>query len=312
MRWLFLMMLTLNLAYLGWETSRQGATLHEDIQPLENIQPIVLLSELRLEQQVPVVAAEKITELQKFDETKPQLLTAVEVMEATETVATRKVAESIEIVELSSVKKPEENKKAVLMPDKEQNNISVLVTSQNANKVEAEIKPLEIADELAEEMVQKNRCFTLGYFRDLEKLQGLAQQIKPYVLTSNIRDSKEQELSLHWVYIPPQKNRKAAIATGKRLQENKIKDFYVIREGEKIHGVSLGYFRNKNSAYGLAEKAKKFGFDVIVEAIYKSYTAYWLDYQLASGADIPESILGKHSRSAKKGKANHLSRDCDD
>ena len=108
----------------------------------------------------------------------------------------------------------------------------------------------------------------------------------------------------------PETSKRKAIATGKRLKEKKIKDFYLIREGEKIHGISLGHFRNKSGAYGLAKKVQKLGFDVQVEPVFKTYTVYWLDYQLASGASIPESIFDKQVKVGQKDKVSLLSRDC--
>ena len=174
-----------------------------------------------------------------------------------------------------------------------------------------DIKPLKTPDELQEKPIQKASCFTMGPFRDLDKLRSLTREIKPYVVSTDFRGREEREQSLYWVFIQPEKNRKKAIETGKRLKAKKIKDFYVIREGEKIHGVSLGRFRNKNSAYGLAKKVKKLGFDVIVEPIFKTYTVYWLDYQLADGVSMPEVLFEQYTQPTKKGKVSRLSRSCD-
>lgn len=185
----------------------------------------------------------------------------------------------------------------------------VPITNQRTEQIVVEIKALKAPSEVQEKQIQKERCFTIGHFRDMDKLKSLVREIKPYVVSISFRNTKEREQSLYWVYIQPEKNRKEAITTGKRLKAKKIKDFYVIREGEKIHGLSLGYFRNKNGAYGLAEKVKKLGFDVIIEPLYKTYTAYWLDYQLTSGADIPESILDKYIRSTETDRIAHSCRD---
>ena len=112
------------------------------------------------------------------------------------------------------------------------------------------------------------------------------------------------------MYVQPEVNHKKAVETGNRLKQKKIKDFYVILEGEKIHGVSLGHFRNKEGAYGLAKKVRRLGFDVQVEPVFKTYTVYWLDYQLASGVSIPKSILDQYIQSEKKDKISRLRRDC--
>jgi hypothetical protein len=306
MRWLFLILLFLNLAYIAWQINRPVTQSYENVQPLKNVQPIVLLRELK--QQEQVVATVQIPSQQNVDADKqqspPQIVKAEEVTEAVEVTG---------LAEIVSVKKSEQIKQSVSSSDK--------------NKVIAEIKPLKTPNESQQESLMsmdggggagsqeggailKESCFTLGPFRDLDKLRSLTREIKPYVITTDFRGREQREQYLYWVYLRPEKNRKKAIETGKRLKAKKIKDYYVIREGEKIHGVSLGRFRNKNSAIGLAKKVKKLGFDVIVEPVFKSYTVYWLDYQLAGGVNIPESLLEPYTQTANNGKVSRLQRAC--
>ena len=251
---MFLMVLFLNLAYMVWQTTRPVTQSYEDVRPLKNVQPIVLLSELK-------------------QQPSPQIGEVVE------------TAEVAEVSEIASVNKAEQIKQSALTSDK--------------GNIVAEIKPLKTPDELQEKplmskdgryfarsqegdaimsrdgrpdspygarsqeggAMQKESCFTLGPFQDLDKLRDLTRNIKPYVVATDFRGREERQQYLYWVYIKPETNRKKAVAVGKRLKAKKIKDFYVIREGEKIHGVSLGRFRNKNGAYELAKKVKKYGID---------------------------------------------------
>lgn len=299
MRWLFLIVLFLNLAYIAWQTTRPVTQSYENVQPLKNVRPIVLLSELKQQEALahPEVNSKKQQSL-------PQIVKVEAITEAVEVT---------EVAEITSVKKSEQIKQPALPSDE--------------NKVVAEIKPLKTPNESQEEphmsmgggdfagsreggAIIKESCFTLGPFRDLDKLRSLTREIKPYVITTDFRGREEREQYLYWVYIQPEKNRKKAIETGKRLKAKKIKDFYVIRKGEKIHGISLGRFRNKNSANGLAKKVKKLGFDVTVEPVFKSYTVYWLDYQLVDGVNIPETLLEHYTQAANNGKVSRLKRVC--
>jgi SPOR domain len=160
------------------------------------------------------------------------------------------------------------------------------------------------------DVVESEGCFTLGPFRNKDNLLSLKKDIEPYVEKAVIRNREEKEHTVHWVYIQPEKDRKSVIELGKRLKAKKIKDFYVIREGEKNNGISLGHFKDKERAFGLESKVKKLGFDVMVEPIYKSFEVFWLDYQL-TGDEIPEAILKKYAQSVDKNKISHLSRDCE-
>ena len=265
MRWLFLFVLFLNFAYVGWQQSQSPTDAYADIVPLKGVEPIVLLSELSLE----------------------SVANADEVM----------ISVKVEVDEQVVVE--EQPQRKVELPSVKQ------VVSVKAEKVP------EVVQEAVLETDPGKQCFTVGPFRDLDVLSGLTQDIKPYVATTRFRSQEKSEATIYWVYIKPEKSRKKAIEVGKRLKAKKIKDFYVIRDGEKINGLSLGYFRNKNGAYGLTKKVKNLGFNVRVEPIDKKYTLYWLDYQLAQGEKTPESIIEKRMKSVKKEKIAHLSRDCE-
>lgn len=276
MRWLFLFVLSLNLAYIAWQLSLPEPDSYAQVAPLKNVPPIVLLSELQPDES-------KSTEQDE-------------------------IVQQVQQVEVSSVVTDEAGDAGSDEPEVVTGSSEPVVQETPANtSVVAE------AEKTAQQgTAQKQSCYTLGPFRDLDKLRSLTREIKSYVVSADFRGREENEPTLFWVYLTPEKNRRKAIETGKRLKANKIKDFYIIREGEKNNGLSLGYFRNKASAYGLAKKVSALGFDVMIEPVTKTYTMYWLDYQLADGANIPETVLEKYIQFAKKDKISRLKRECDD
>ena len=301
MRWLFLFVLSLNFVYVGWQVSQISSESYADVPALKNVQTIVLLSELK--QQTGLAG------VKQAGANKEERVAADEDVEepTTENVSASKAdSEPIGSADVSVTAPEAAVEKPEVLPE---------VVQQAEQKV---VKPPVVEVEVAAEQLSSTKaspaksasCYTLGPFRDLDKLRGLTREIKSYVVATDFRGREEREQTLYWVYVQPEKNRARAIETGKRLKAKKIKDFYVIRDGEKINGLSLGHFRNKDGAYGLAKKVKKLGFEVIVEPVFKTYTIYWLDYELASGVTIPESIFEKHARSSKKNKISRLSRDC--
>jgi hypothetical protein len=50
MRWLFLFVLSLNVAYIAWEMSKTPSVDYADVPMLKNVETIVLLSELKRQQ----------------------------------------------------------------------------------------------------------------------------------------------------------------------------------------------------------------------------------------------------------------------
>jgi hypothetical protein len=284
MRWLFLFVLALNLAYIAWQISLPSTDSYANVPPLNNVQPIVLLSEVRNQQQSDSVDQVAVMARQETTGDQSSEVTAT---------AGRAVAES-----------------AVAAP------ASLSVSTESASESTPESTPAkESADVTTESAatdkpLQGRNCYTLGPFRDLDVLRSLTREIKPYVVATDFRGSEEKEQSLYWVYIKPEKSFEDAMQTGERLKENKIKDFYVIREGDNINGISLGHFRNKDRALRLAKKVTKLGFDVEADPVYKTYTVYWLDYELADGLAIPEAIFDKYIKSNKTDEVSRLSRDC--
>ena len=298
MRWLFLFVLSLNLAYISWQMSKSSSDDYADVPALKNVQTIVLLSELKQQADQAIAIAE-----QEEDETDAVIVDSAPIENI-----------SIEQADIEQVDFEQTNTKPQEVAEKTPETVPEVTEQPDAAKAAAETvasaKQAEPIDIPPVEPSKSTSCFTLGPFRDLIQLSSLTQDIKSYVVEADFRGREEKEQTLYWVYIKPEKNRKKAIETGKRLKAKKIKDFYVIREGEKNHGLSLGHFRNKDGAYGLAKKVKNLGFNVIVEPVFKTYTIYWLDYQLADGANIPESIFEKHIKPGRKNKISRLSRDC--
>jgi len=291
MRWLFLFVLSLNLAYFAWQLSKTSSVDYANVPALKNVAPIILLSELKAKD-------------------------------------TTKLAEKSSLQQISLHADNAAAEKSSVSEESEEQLVENDLTENNAGKdkvpaatptlkdvvvkeaVQPKVEEVATVEKTLEATLPQPRCYTLGPFRDLDKLRALTREIKSYVKNADFRGNEENEQALYWVYLNPEKTQKKAIAVGRRLKAKKIKDFYVIRDGDKINGLSLGHFRNKAGAYGLAKKVKKLGFDVTVEPIFKTYTVYWLDYRLVDGVSIPEATLEKHIKTQEKNKISRLNREC--
>ena len=136
------------------------------------------------------------------------------------------------------------------------------------------------------------RCYTLGPFRELDRLREIIRELKSDVLEASFRSNEEKERSLFWVYLKPEADHGAAKRTTRRLRQKNIRDSYIIAEGKNRFGISLGHFRDKSRAYRLRDKVAKLGFRPVVEPVFRSYTLYWLDYKTAGGSRLPALLQG--------------------
>ncbi|MFC1589664.1 hypothetical protein ACFL3P_05260 [Pseudomonadota bacterium] len=150
-------------------------------------------------------------------------------------------------------------------------------------------------------------CFTLGPFRDLEKLRAVTRGVSKYITDdASFRSHEEREQSMFWVYLEPAGDYNKARDMAAQLKKKKVKDYFIIKSGPKNNGVSLGHYRDKNRAYAHARYITELGFKPEVEAIFKTYTIYWLDFEVISGMSIPETVLNRYLSS----KINRLVREC--
>ena len=167
MRWLFLFVLFLNLAYVGWQISRSPADSYAGIESLQDVERIVLLSEIQSQ------AVNEKTVKQKVEPVKPVQL-------------------AVSVVEEKQQKRLDAASKQKL------SNPVGINTGKNISKKVVEVKEVPATNQnlmLAENTT--DRCFTMGPFRALDRLSGLAQEIKPYVTATHFRSREENKSTVY-------------------------------------------------------------------------------------------------------------------
>ena len=261
MRWLFLLVLILNIAYVGWEMNRPTEKGYVKKTLDGSVPALVLVSELEPEATV-LAAKEKAIVTAKPESAKPV------------------------------------QEKKVLVAEKKLESVAKQTVSElKLDQLDKDTKPFK----------QVESCYTFGPFRTAERLASAERDIKPYVSETATRAREENERSMFWVYLAPEASAAAALKLSKRLIKNKIRDYYIITKQPNQHGISLGHFKDKERAYGHGARLKKLGFKAVVEPVFRTYTLYWLDYQLGQGRQIPSKIVSKHTVTGM----NLLKRECD-
>jgi hypothetical protein len=269
MRWLFMVMLVLNLAYIGWALN-QPQTRTQPAAADSKVPGIVLLSEMT--SAVASAPARPTADTVRPDPAGGQsaaALTADTLADSPHKTAatTTNVAESASAPAITTT------------------------INTTASPALAEQPALPDTALAAVKPFVADSCYTLGPFRELDKLRALTRVLSDYVAEVSFRSHIENEQSLYWVYISPAKDQAAARKLGEKLVSNKIRDYYIINSGDKQNGLSLGHFRDKERAMGLIEKIRKIGLDPALEPIFKSYTVYWLDYRVRTRRDIPADLV---------------------
>jgi len=285
MRWLFLVLLVLNVGYVAWELERERPAHVRTAALPTGVERIVLLHELESataekEDIAPPATTPGTQQARigpsKDDPAQPQKAgTGQSRASPTQEAVVADVSTDIETVA-------------------EAQGSAQTGTPADRPEVMPEAKPAV------------DLCYTLGPFSEMQTLRLVTREIKDYVVEASFRSREEQEQTMFRVFLKPVGSKQEAKALIKELVSNDIRDYFIITDGANKNGISLGYFSNKGRAYGHADRVRKLGFDVIVEPVFRTYTIYWLDYRIKSGNEIPQQIFDDHLENS----AQRLSRTC--
>ena len=285
MRWLFLLLLVLNVGYLVWELNREhGQPAVSNTLP-KGVERIVLLRELK-------------SEMQADEEIAHDRFQAASAKQAIADAVQKPVAEPAD-KDRASLDQVEAKQADIQTAE--------VVSPENAAAVEDEVQAgsqdavSAAAPAPAEQSVQApvakpkdDLCYTLGPFREMKTLRLVTRKIKDYVVDASFRSREEQEQTMYRVLLKPVGSKREAKALTRELASKDIKDYFIISEGPSKNAISLGYFKSKSRAQRHANRVRKLGFDVIIEPVFKTYTIYWLDYRIKADHEIPQQIVEEH------------------
>ncbi len=139
------------------------------------------------------------------------------------------------------------------------------------------------SDSIGEEL-----CFLIGPMEGQEAMRKLQLALQSKGVKTEPHENRIKLAPEYWVYIEPLESRKAAIIRLKELQVRKI-DSYLIAQGELRNGISLGLFRNIDSAERMQQRRIEQGFEAKTREIPKEKTEYWL----LSKEEANMSLMGK-------------------
>jgi hypothetical protein len=142
------------------------------------------------------------------------------------------------------------------------------------NKISAD-KPINIAINLSDK--QTTTCFKIGPYKDLNKLKQIENQFN----NQKVQIEQTQKLISTWIYLPPFKNRKAAIRARYKLKQKGINHLMIITKGKFKYAISLGFFSQTKYINRRIKELKAKGFhNFKQQQRYK--TNYWLTVKLPS------------------------------
>lgn len=122
-------------------------------------------------------------------------------------------------------------------------------------------------------------CLSVGPFADEAAVEKAIALLKEHGMTAKPRTEWHDEFFGYWVYLPPYPSREAAVAVTRELKLHGIEDFFIVLASARQNAISLGVYRNHDTAVKLQQRLKSMDFDARIEKRMRSRPEYWLDYQ---------------------------------
>lgn len=134
-------------------------------------------------------------------------------------------------------------------------------------------------------------CYTLGPFASETGAREVSETLASLGLVTQQREGTRRELTGHWVYIPPLASRDEAKKVTEVLKQHGIKDFQIVGNGVKKNAISLGFFRNRDSAEQHFSRISALGLQPVKEDNYRENSGLWMDFSSPNRPPLPEAIV---------------------
>ncbi len=259
MKWLFILLLLLNVIYFGWELDRQTRIeVKNSTAPFiipNNVKQLVFLREL---------------------ESPPELRNQPILNDESD-------AGDIDVNSLTDQSGSNDQlTDDVMIEGKFSGNLVSNLPDISAKRISQD-------EESAEAL-----CFSYGPFPANEQAKNLKQWFEQKEILVNQRTDNEHAKQLFWIYLAPQKSRENAIAAIEDLKSKGIKDYRLISSGDLRNAISLGLFSTQAIVNKRLNELKSKGYQPIVVPYHNTKVIYWVDVKLMGQQNLLNDLFTEY------------------
>ncbi|NIP49844.1 MAG: SPOR domain-containing protein [Gammaproteobacteria bacterium] len=260
MKWLFIFLLVINVAYMGWEIDHQtriNLNNRKEALPVpRGVDRLVLVRELN-----------KTPETKSANNDSPDIETVdTDISEAAKTAADIQTGVSGMTNDVKI----------------EQEIVNLLVSQL------PDISTRSISNNLSE---TQQTCFSYGPFPDDQQTADLIAWFEERRINVQQRLEREQENRLFWVYLAQQESRSSAIKAIEDLKSKGIRDYRLIETGDLRNAISLGLFSTQAAVNRRLNELKDRGYQPVVVPYRDAKMVYWVDIKLSSQTDVMSEMF---------------------
>jgi hypothetical protein len=267
MKWLFIILLLLNVVYLGWEIDRdtqlKRANVSSAVKVPSGTQKLVLLNEL-----------DKLPETRSHIKLDDQL--------------------SMENYNSEPVMPIELNPNTEQMMDSLLTDTTISQLADESVMENQNQESFSLSDYSNEQSVSETQntvCYTYGPIPNKEESDLLSKWLDERSIVYKERQTDEKGRELFWVYLTPRESREQAVAAMKDLKQKGVKDMRLIREGDLLNAISLGLFSSQASINRRLNEIKTKGYQSVVVPYSGGKKVHWFDVSVVQNSDYVNDLF---------------------
>lgn len=134
-----------------------------------------------------------------------------------------------------------------------------------------------------ERLKQSKLCALVGPWTKQSEAQEYLSKLGQQGASASVRQLNATEQELSWVYLPPFATEEDALSALRQLQRLGV-DSFITRDGDQENAISLGYFKNRDSARGVQQRIEREGYQAKIRQMDREVTEYWLQIALSATA----------------------------
>ena len=129
-------------------------------------------------------------------------------------------------------------------------------------------------------------CYTVGPFDARTQAQRVMHKLSGLGFPPRLRTQTQRVPGDYWVYLPPLPSRQAALQMIHALAGRGMKNYFIVTRGEQQNAISLGVFKDKESAERRKAQVTAMGYTPVLGRRPAERSVYWLDY-----GETPDHML---------------------
>ena len=257
MKWFFLLLLVLNIAYFGWELDRE--TMQFRINQSEAIKIPATAKQLAL-----------ISELNSKPQNRQSQLASDLKTDGTD-----------QFVDIPVEFNP--NRQSMMKLLLNQDDVMRLDNDLPGNDTNSDPSSSTITPEYV--------CYSYGPIPNEQESELMAGWFGQRNIVFNKRQTPESGEQKFWIYLKPYDSKAKAQATLADLRKQGINDLHVIRSGDLLNAVSLGLFSSQASVNRRLNEIQATGYQPVVVPYSAGKQIYWFDVKIDRQSEYTNELF---------------------